>query len=340
MKIYSIQNFYSNQHTRKIQHKKNAVTFGSLKLRNDENNFSDTCFYRDIPTLISATKILKEEFPRGTIIMDFAGSNGEEAISLYSLLNDTPGNNYKIYSYDKSETAVKLGQKGIYTIFSTNAGDNFLLTDTKYAKRLNDNKGFIKKLRNCFYEIMEPAKRPDYTINDPVYLYRLMAVPDFEVKYFKLKNRYKNKIKIEEGDINNIENLLPQKKAGAILFRNAFYIETGNYGVNEFNLFEDLSINKKEIIEKIVDKVYDKLLPGGLFILGDIEKDHIYIADNNVKDEDKYFIANYGVEIYKEPILWKALQKDNRFEPVFYKKISAPCAFNEEMKIPTIWRKK
>ena len=148
------------------------------------------------------------------------------------------------------------------------------------------------------------------------------------------------KIKIQEGDIHNIKNLLPDKKAGAILFRNAFYIETGNYGINEFSLLEDLSVNKKKIIENIVDKVYDKLLPGGLFILGDIEKDHIYIADNSVKDKDKYFIRNFGVAICKEPLLWSALEKDGRFEPVFYKKVASPCALREDMKVPTIWRKK
>ena len=37
------------------------------------------------------------------------------------------------------------------------------------------------------------------------------------------------------------------------MFRNAMYIETGNYAINEFSLNEDLNINKKEIIEKIVD---------------------------------------------------------------------------------------
>lgn len=340
MKIDSIHNFYSNQQPRKTQHRKQAVTFSSLKLKNDENNFSDTCFYRDITTLRAAEKLLRYNFPNGTIIMDFAGSNGEEAISLYSLLNDKSHNKYKIYSYDKSAKAVSLGQKGIYTVFSSNANDYFLLPDSKYTKLLKDKNGQVNELRERFLEIMEPVARPAYEINDRNYLYRLLASPDFHVRYFKLKDKYKDKIKIEEGDIHNIRNLLPDKKAGAILFRNAFYIETGNYGINEFSLLEDLSVNKKKIIENIVDKVYDKLLPGGLFILGDIEKDHIYIADNSVKDKDKYFIRNFGVAICKEPLLWSALEKDGRFEPVFYKKVDSPCALREDMKVPTIWRKK
>lgn len=340
MRISAIQNYNQNYHPRENSLGKQPVSFGSLKLKNDENNFSDTCFYRDIPTLRAAEKLLRYSFPNGTIIMDFAGSNGEEAISLYSLLNDSSQTKYKIYSYDKSKKAVELGKKGIYTVFSANANDYFLLPDSKYSKLLKDKNGQVKELRERFLEMMEPVARPAYEINDRNYLYRLTASPNFYVKYFRLKDEYKDKIKIEEGDIHNIKNLLPDKKAGAILFRNAFYIETGNYGINEFSLLEDLSVNKKEIIENIVDKVYDKLLPGGLFILGDIEKEHIYIADNHVKDKDKYFVRNYGVEICKTPLLWSALEKGGRFEPIFYKKVDSPCAFKEDMKVPTIWRKK
>ena len=57
-------------------------TFKSLKLTNNANNFSDTSFYRDPRTLADTTKHLQEAFPDGCDILDFAGSNGEEAISL------------------------------------------------------------------------------------------------------------------------------------------------------------------------------------------------------------------------------------------------------------------
>lgn len=337
MKIYGFQNYQYKYNQFPL---KSQTSFTSLKLKNDENNFSDTCFYRDIPTLLQTTKLLNENFPNGTTIMDFAASNGEEAISLYSLLNDKANNKYAIYSYDKSDKAVELGQKGIYTVFSEKSNDYFLIPDCYYSKQLKDKFGMLKELRRCFSEIMEPAKEPNYTINDPNYINMLHKSPHFQIKYFKIKDEYKDKIKIQKGNINNIEKLLPDRKVGAILFRNAMYIETGNYSINEFSLAEDLNINKKEIIEKIVDKVYNKLLPGGLFVIGDIEKDHIYIADNHVKDKNKYFIRNYGVAICKQPLLWNALEKDDRFEPVFYKKVDSPCALREDMKVPTIWRKK
>lgn len=335
MKIYGPHNYQYSYTPLKTQ-----TSFTSLKLKNDENDFSDTCFYRDIPTLLQTTKLLKENFPNGTTIMDFAASNGEEAISLYSLLNRNNNNKYTIYGYDKSDRAVNLGKKGIYTVFSEKSNDYFLIPECHYSKQLNDKYGMIKELRQCFSEVMEPTIEPNYKINDPHYIKILQKSPYFQLKYFKIKDEVKDKIKIEKGDINNIQNLLPERKVGAIMFRNAMYIETGNYAINEFSLNEDLNISKKEIIEKIVDKVYDKLLPGGLFIIGDIEKDHIYIADNHVKDKDKYFIRNYGVAICKQPLLWNALEKDDRFEPVFYKKVDSPCALREDIKVPTIWRKK
>ena len=164
--------------------------------------------------------------------------------------------------------------------------------------------------------------------------------PYFKIKYYKLKDEHKDKIEINKGNINNIDKVLPNKKVGAVLFRNAMYIETGNFSANEFSFNEDLNINKKEIIEKIVDKVYEKLLPGGLFILGDIEKDHVYIADNHVNDKDKIFVSDYCTFIYKNSPLWEALSKDGRFEPVLYKNVDAPVILGKEQKVPTIWRKK
>lgn len=329
MKISPVQTY---KYTYTSPKQKN-ISFSSLKLKNDENDFSDTSFYRDIQTLMFAAHILKQTFPNGACIMDFASSNGEEAISLYSFLNDTNNNNYKIYCYDKSDKAVELGQKGIYTVFSPQSYDYFLLPGYTLSNTKNE-------VRRCFNEIMQETEKPDYEINDTDFINQLKETSDFRIKYYKLKDRYRDKIEIQKGDINNIEKLLPEKKAGAILFRNAMYIETGNLAVNEFSFNEDLNIYKEEIIEKIVDKVYDKLLPGGLFILGDIEKDHIYIADNQVKDEDKIFLRNFGTYVYKKPPLWEALAKDDRFEPVLYKKVASPAALGKEEKVPTVWRKK
>lgn len=340
MKISAVNNFkYSNLGFYSSVKPKQSPSFSSLKLKNDENNYSDTSFYRDMQTLANSAYMLEKTFPNGTDIIDFACSNGEEAISLYSLLNHK-SNKYKIYCYDTSDKAVELGRKGVYTVYSPKSFDYMLLPDYKFPNATQKQKAYLNDLRSCFNSIMEETNKPSYEINDISYISQLEKLPDYKIRYYKLKDEHKNNIKIDKGNINNIDKLLPNKKVGAVLFRNAMYIETGNLSANEFSFSEDLNINKKEIIERIVDKVYDKLLPGGLFILGDVEKDHVYIADNHVKEKDKIFIRGYCTSIYKNSPLWEALSKDGRFEPVLYKKVDSPVILEKGEKVPTIWRKK
>ena len=335
MKISAVNNFkYSNYGFYSSVKPKQSPSFSSLKLKNDENNYSDTCFYRDADTLDCAATLLKKTFPKGTDILDFASSNGEEAISLYSLIDKSNGK-YKIYCFDTSDRAVELGKKGIYTVFYPMSYDYLLLPEFSMLDDPN-----TMEIKSKFYSVMEETKKPSYEINDINYLCQLERSPYFKIKYYKLKDEHKDKIEINKGNINNIDKVLPNKKVGAVLFRNAMYIETGNSYANGFSFNEDLNINKKEIIEKIVDKVYEKLLPGGLFILGDIEKDHVYIADNHVNDKDKIFVSDYCTFIYKNSPLWEALSKDGRFEPVLYKNVDAPVILGKEQKVPTIWRKK
>ena len=228
------------------------VTFTSLKLKNGENDYSDTCFYRDLKTLSSAAIILRETFPQGTEIMDFACSNGEEAISLYSFLNDQTHNNYKIHCYDKSERAIELGRKGVYTIFKPKSFDHFLLPDYKEKNTPGEVKKLLKNIKYHFYKIMKITPEPDYEINDPEFTEFLKESPDFKIKYYELRKQFKDKFKFNVGDIKDIDKIEPEKQVGAILFRNAMYIETGNLAVNQFSLNEDLNINKKEIIWKIL----------------------------------------------------------------------------------------
>ena len=172
MKISPVQTY---KYTYTSPKQKN-ISFSSLKLKNDENDFSDTSFYRDIQTLMFAAHILKQTFPNGACIMDFASSNGEEAISLYSFLNDTNNNNYKIYCYDKSDKAVELGQKGIYTVFSPQSYDYFLLPGYTLSNTKNE-------VRRCFNEIMQETEKPDYEINDTDFINQLKETSDFRIKY-------------------------------------------------------------------------------------------------------------------------------------------------------------
>ncbi len=187
MKISAANNFkYSNYGFYSSVKTKQSPSFSSLKLKNDENNYSDTCFYRDADTLDCAATLLEKTFPKGTDILDFASSNGEEAISLYSLIDKSNGK-YKIYCFDTSDRAVELGKKGIYTVFYPMSYDYLLLPE---FSMLDDSN--TREIKSKFYSVMEETKKPSYEINDINYLCQLERSPYFKIKYYKLKDEHKD----------------------------------------------------------------------------------------------------------------------------------------------------
>ena len=88
---------------------------GLLHVDSSNGNINDSWFYRDTATLKNAVENLKNDFPKGAEVLDFACSSGEEMISLKTLLEDAK---YNIIGYDTSAEALKLGKKGVYTLFS------------------------------------------------------------------------------------------------------------------------------------------------------------------------------------------------------------------------------
>lgn len=326
--------FSKDKHINSSQIRANLlIPFTSLKRRGTDgkNDFCDTYFYRDLYTMLNACRILNETFPNGADIMDFACSNGEEAISIHSLINDKDKINYNIYGYDKNPKAVELAKNGVYSVFNIETGDDFLL-DKKQKNSVYED------VTRCFYEIMEETKKPDYEINDKKYIDFLNEVPDFKIKYFKIKDEYKNSFNFESADINDIKNLKPEK-AGAIFFRNAVYILTNNYSLDEFQVgLTDTSANKEAIINDLVDKVYDKLLPGGIFVLGSSEKEHIFLADDYTPIENTMFVDGYMTYVCKKSPLEAALEKDGRFKPVLKSKVWSTLD-DKEIMVPTIWQK-
>ena len=351
MKIYPVN--YNNSHNLQVRKNNSSVTrknslplqyppvtdsvnsrvnFTSLKATTgDENLFLDTAFYRDFPTLINVSRLMKETFPNGTDIMDFACSNGEEAISLYTLLND---NKYKIYCYDTSDKALKLAKNNIYMIHDA-LYDRFLI-DNKNTDPMYD---FIKKR---FYQIMEEVPTPKLSLLSKTFDSNINTLTVFnDEKYFRVKDEYRQNFKFQKGDIRNIMNIQPDKQVGAVFFRNALYHLTNNHPFgriyDEETLNKIWNTNKEEVLEDIVDKVYNKLLPGGFFVLGTDEKEHVYQADKfTPKDEIFFDEMNNEYLRIKSPLL-KALHKDDRFTPV----ISAKCYTRGmgDFTVYTVWQK-
>lgn len=312
----------------------NKINFTSLKqTTGNENLFIDTAFYRDLPTLLGFTKLMHEEFPNGADIMDFACSNGEEAISLYSLINDKDAPKYKIHCYDTSDKAIKLAKNSIYSV--NNYNDDYFLLYSNNNKLKSD-------IKRCFNDLMEEISPPDIKLNDERYVEYVKTFNIFfNEKYFKLKDQYKHNFKFEKGDIRNILNIQPDKQVGAVFFRNALYHITSNHVFE--NIYDKQTIDriwntdKYEAIQDVVDKVYEKLLSGGFLVLGNDEKEHIYQVDKYTPKDEIFFDENNKEYLRLKSPLLKALKKDGKFKPVY----TSTCKTEKmgDFKVYTIWQK-
>lgn len=323
-----------NNTDRSFLHAGDTISFSSLKTSSEQPyKHLGTAFYRDLYTLLNVTKLLQDTFPEGADILEFAASNGEEAITLHSLLNDKNKIYYPIHSYDVSDKAIQLANLNIHSVFS-DSHDTFLLKGKYRDDLLND-------MSRCFNELMEEIPEPEIEINDKDFMEFRRFDDEFKVKYFKVKDEYLKHFKVQKGDIRNLPEIMPEKQVGAIFFRNAFYHLTNNHifeNVYDKPILDNIwNTNKEEVIEDVVSKVYDKLLPGGFFVIGNDEKEHIYQADKFTPREEYYFDDVTDEYIRLKSPLEKALRKDGRFKPV----VSSRCYSSAmgDFMIHTVWQK-
>ncbi len=335
---------------RKIQHtpKINQPAFKGL-MRLDPKTYAplDSWFFRDYNTLKAAADEIKYTFPQGAEVLDYACSNGEETISLKALLPDT---RYKIIGYDTSESALKLARRGIYTVFS-HWHDSFLLPDSS-PNRIE------RSLKSGFYNIMEETG-PDagdlFINNKKTYFMLKKGLPGFVERFFRISPEMKEEIDIRRGSIQNLAKYRSQtsKPLGAVFFRNALYQLCGN-DLNETieqRKTSTFSYDKKAIIEDFVDKLYSRLDRGGIFVIGDHIKDHLFLADKMTPDEETIFFKDSPffnelddrhkkvpfIRLFKESPLTTALEKNNRFTPVGYSTTRLVTG-GKNMIVPTIWK--
>jgi len=270
---------------------------GLMRIGKDFTKPVDSAFFRDYPALMSTVNMLKENFPDGAEILDYACSDGEEAISLYALLGDDR-EKYKITGIDINDDPIKLANKGVYSLFGGYL-DSYLMPGAKKDPT-------EKELSRMFFEIMEPTDEPSEPLNNsPEFIMTLCgAKPKFRKQlFYKVKDEVKNNLEFKTGDIFKMDEEASNKKVGAILFRNAFYHLMDNHDGEELLLgdtkpFSELDeeffdeekgeslYEKQAIADKIIDKVYDKLEIGGVFVLGNSINESIFLADENTPVED------------------------------------------------------
>ena len=353
MRITFTPNIYGTNNTRKENFK------GLLHIDEKTGNPNDSWFFRDYKTLSSATSEIRENFPEGADIWDYACSNGEETISIKSFL---PENQYKVKGFDISDDPLKLAKRGVYSLFSF-WHDSFLMSgfEESYDKFIKDTGYFAPSieertgLRKIFLQIMEPAEyKSEYKYINNRYsaMLKKRINPRFREEYYRLKSEFKDGIAIEYGDINHIDELPKKRPVGGIFFRNGVYQLCDNnitevmsgYGLNNLN------INRGKVCEDLVDKIYRVLDENGIFVLGTHIKEHLFLANKSTPREDRMFLSEtpffnpnnkhhrYCSDLCCEQPLYKALLKDGRFEPIKY---SFARIFKGDMfvKVPVVWKK-
>lgn len=337
--------------TNSITHKTPQVKQPSFTglMRLDPKTYAplDSWFFRDYTTLKSAADEIKYSFPQGAEVLDYACSNGEETISLKALL---PDEKYKIIGYDTSESALKLAKRGVYTVFS-HWHDSFLLPEA-FPNRVE------QQLKNGFYRIMEETlpEPQDVLINNKKSYFNLKkGLPGFIESFFRITPDKKEEIDIRRGSIGNLAKYRSQtsKPLGAVFFRNALYQICGN-DLNETleqRKISQFSYDKKAIIANFVDDLYHKIDRGGIFVIGDHIKDHLFLADKNTPEKEKLFFKDCPffnpkdsrhikaayVEVFKESPLKTELEKANRFTPIGYSTTHL-VAGGKKLTVPTIWK--
>lgn len=359
--IAAFNNIAVPLNTYKSYHLNNKlISFGSLFRENLNGYPLDTSFFRDVRTIKAANEALLEAFPEGTTVLDYACSSGEESLSLAMIMDY---NKYKIIGLDMDPDAIKLAKKGIHSVFS-GCSDSFLLDD---ERELTAEESYFKKqFKRFFYETNPPVK----PLNNSIEKYNSHArrIPDFRIKYFEANDYAKEAVEFRsstDGDILNVDNFEPNKKVGAIFFRNSFYHLTGNNILE--TLFYGYQYNRsgQSAIDEVVDNVHSRLEPGGIFVVGRHMKEHLFLAQKDVPDEEviKYcdtslfrnalhnllsqrndsdyeaavtrLFGYANIRFLKKSPLEQALKKDGRFKPIHFE----PLEGMPEVKVPTVWQK-
>lgn len=316
----------------------------------------ETHFMRDVDSLEFTSNYIKNNFPNGTNIANYACSRGYEAYSLATLLkNSNADKKYKITGYDLIQEAVTDAKTAIFNIGqSSNLNENYLTS--VWATKTQKQKEIKALFDECFEKM--PDKWRQFNIYDHRYKHKAERVnpsgqdinltikrleyihlpgdrtDDRGCYYIPKKGVFDNVIDFKIGDIMNIDNDLANQKTGVVTFKNALYHIIGR-DVDTYNL-------NLERAETLFKKINSVLPTNGLFLLGSLHSDHyfdpfrIQEKDIIIKNQDGNFVKTYDKTIIHD-LLYAA-----GFEPAFYDKHQT--AFTKghdliEIYLPSVWKK-
>jgi len=325
----------------KISNLKQTHTITNFKSYNKNNSKTglptSTAFYIDYPVLKKSAEIIQKTFPQGTNILVYAGSNGEEALSLNTILNNK--NKYNINSIDTCKKAIEYAKNGIYAIHP-GMSDGFLIKNNLNKTQ----KEMYRKFHKHFKEIPKPKEQID-NVTDVIYCLKFNDEDIFAQKYFIPNNHTKSNIYFVKDDINNIEKFTAKNndgKVGAVFFRNAFYqvIKNDLTGIIQYGDEPNLKLNKLQVLDELINnKIYKKLDIGGILVLGNHLQEHLFIADDSIPVEESIlFDPTRNLRYSKKHLLFEVLNKNGNFKPIYKSTVNGLNKENN-YRLPLIWQK-
>lgn len=349
-----IENNIHNNYDLKNKQVQNINFGGILHIDRKSGEVNDGWFNRDCQTLQTASNEIRTNFPNGADVLIYGCSNGEENISLKIYL---PESQYRIIGYDTSASVLRLGKRGVYSVFS-GWYDSYLLPFVsnreikgKYPEEYENLLRFRKSFHDIMYEVPACSGYSDIN-NKTAYIGLKNSYSNFVERYYRLKSDFQSHVDLRLGNFLNVGQVRKERPVGGIFFRNALY-HLSNNNVNEvidFDLPVGKCENKISLMENLVNGVYKTLDDGGIFVIGNHIKEHLFLADKkapkknivNFCDTPFYVELNANhrkhmlLKCFKDSPLIQALLKDGRFEPI---KFSNVTTYNCNVKVPVIFKK-
>lgn len=257
-----------------------------------------TCFFRNYDTLKFTSDYVKKTFCNGANIAEFGCSQGQKSYSLLMLLDDVNQNKkFKIVGYDFAKP-ISDNKKQHFKVNMFNRNERIIFNDEK-----------LKSVFDKYFKKIESKE----VLSDHLVMPNLdktVGVIDFK-----------------EGNILNIDKILPNDKNSIIVFQNALH-----------HILQDSknSIHDNfEIVYNLFQKIHNKLPKDGLFVLGTLFDEHQY--SKHLEGESRLIYQNNErIRVFDSSRIHGFL-KTIGFEPIFYESVDP--VFKENIFLPTVWKK-
>lgn len=286
-----------------------------------------TSFFRNWETLEFIKNYVLQEYPKGTHIAGPGAANGNEAYSAMMFLHENnKDKRYTYTGYDVAPEIVELAKSGPFVLKHDLILDHFTWEEDAKLKKLFDT---------CFEKI---------NLASPDKLSQILGQslheafnPSQHSIYMPKKEFVEGVVDFKPGDVHDISQLVkPDGKTGVVIFKNAWYMVMG---------IRELKDCKKVIasgglapVEKIIEDVHKILPQNGIFVVGNLEADHLYDGTNG----SEHLIYQNGKRIKVcDNTPFHDLLRKHGFIPIFYEHIKGRGEFPDRIGVhlPSVWRK-